>query len=116
MEDVQLFLLSSLYTFWYLGGEQKGLQRQRSRSGDHRLASKTDHTWIGLSDRDEEGTWRWVDGTPLTEAYWHAPPDNGGDDPPLGEEDCVEMINDRGRKWNDLRCHISLQWICEKLP
>ncbi|XP_075967259.1 CD209 antigen-like protein A isoform X2 [Anarhichas minor] len=76
----------------------------------------TDRTWIGLSDRDEEGTWKWVDGTPLTEAYWHAPPDNGGDNPPLGEEDCVEIINDPGRKWNDLRCHRSLQWICEKLP
>ncbi|KAM6897978.1 C-type lectin domain family 4 member E-like [Lycodopsis pacificus] len=77
----------------------------------------TQFTWIGLSDRDDEGTWKWVDGTPLTEAYWGSPPDNGGGDPQWGEEDCAEIIDDRNaeRNWNDLRCDNARKWICENL-
>ncbi|XP_075967355.1 C-type lectin domain family 4 member E-like isoform X3 [Anarhichas minor] len=78
----------------------------------------TRHSWIGLSDRDEEGTWKWVDGTPLTEAYWGLDePNNGGGDPRVGEEDCVEIVVGRNaeRNWNDLRCDESRKWICENL-
>ncbi|XP_059199184.1 CD209 antigen-like protein E [Centropristis striata] len=51
-----------------------------------------EYTWIGLNDRDNEGVWKWVDGSPLTEAYWMSGmPDNGGGDPKYGEEDCVEI-------------------------
>ncbi|XP_041806920.1 CD209 antigen-like protein E [Chelmon rostratus] len=75
-------------------------------------------TWIGLNDRDNEGTWKWTDGTPPTLTYWHArQPDNGGGDPRWGEEDCVHLKP--GLKpeenWNDLCCDESLQWICEKI-
>ncbi|KAK9541818.1 hypothetical protein VZT92_001836 [Zoarces viviparus] len=77
----------------------------------------THRTWIGLSDGDDEGTWKWVDGTPLTEAYWYRPPDNGGGDPQWGEEDCAEIVVGRNAKgnWNDVRCDNSLHWICENL-
>ena len=25
-------------------------------------------SWIGFNDREEEGTWKWIDETPLTKA------------------------------------------------
>uniref|UniRef100_A0A8C7SM39 C-type lectin domain-containing protein n=1 Tax=Oncorhynchus mykiss TaxID=8022 RepID=A0A8C7SM39_ONCMY len=74
--------------------------------------------WIGLTDSVKEGTWKWVDGTPLTTRYWHKPqPDNGGGKPENGEEDCVEIRTDQSplKAWNDLSCAENLYWICEKV-
>ncbi|XP_036809793.1 CD209 antigen-like protein C [Oncorhynchus mykiss] len=71
--------------------------------------------WIGLTDSVKEGTWKWVDGTPLTTRYWYDPqPDNAG---PTGEEDCVEIHTDQSplKAWNDLSCDMKLKWICEKV-
>ncbi|XP_030614167.1 CD209 antigen-like protein E [Archocentrus centrarchus] len=74
-------------------------------------------TWIGLTDTQEEGKWKWVDGTPLTLKYW-APhqPDNGGGDPKWGEEDCAQIRTLENTLWNDLSCGSSLLWVCEKVP
>uniref|UniRef100_A0A6Q2ZCU7 C-type lectin domain-containing protein n=1 Tax=Esox lucius TaxID=8010 RepID=A0A6Q2ZCU7_ESOLU len=79
------------------------------------LISLNINTWIGLSDIETEGTWRWVDGTPLTTAYWGPQqPDNSGD--PEVEEDCVEIVNwnrDPVKMWNDMKCNTERNWICE---
>ncbi|KAL7404494.1 hypothetical protein ABVT39_015586 [Epinephelus coioides] len=71
--------------------------------------------WIGLTDQDEEGVWKWVDGTALTAKYWYAPqPDDGGQ---LGvKEDCAEMYvksSDPLLKWNDNPCSHRNYWVCE---
>uniref|UniRef100_UPI003AAA5A61 C-type lectin domain family 4 member E-like n=1 Tax=Centroberyx gerrardi TaxID=166262 RepID=UPI003AAA5A61 len=73
--------------------------------------------WIGLSDRDMEGTWKWIDETPLTEEYWAgSQPDNGGGNPRWGEEDCARIITGKTKEnWNDQNCANSLRWICEEV-
>ncbi|KAM8749966.1 uncharacterized protein AB9X84_014598 [Acanthopagrus schlegelii] len=77
-------------------------------------------TWIGLNDKDEEGTWRWIDGTPSpTVVYWlEKQPDNGGRSQKWGEEDCIHLVFGVNVKknWNDVRCDKPLKWICAKMP
>uniref|UniRef100_A0A2K5PLZ7 CD209 molecule n=1 Tax=Cebus imitator TaxID=2715852 RepID=A0A2K5PLZ7_CEBIM len=81
--------------------EQNFLQLQSSRSNRF--------TWIGLSDLKQEGTWQWVDGSPLSSSlrrYW-----NQGEPNNIGEEDCAEF---NGNGWNDDRCSAAKFWICKK--
>ncbi|KAF3843490.1 hypothetical protein F7725_002339 [Dissostichus mawsoni] len=62
---------------------------------------------------EEEGTWKWVDGSPLNLnlTFWNKkPPDNGGGDSYYGEVDCVN-INPSTNGWNDQSCRKNLHWI-----
>ncbi|XP_049644233.1 CD209 antigen-like [Suncus etruscus] len=64
------------------------------------------HTWIGLSDHLHEGSWRWVDDTPLQLSFWRAEGSNSTYD-----ENCVELYDDG---WNNNLCSALRMWICEK--
>ncbi|XP_068128086.1 asialoglycoprotein receptor 1-like isoform X2 [Hyperolius riggenbachi] len=69
--------------------------------------------WIGLTDVD--GTWKWVDGTPLnsTPTYWNkTQPDNWQGYGFPDTEDCAQMKY--GNTWNDAYCVFPLPYICEK--
>ncbi|KAM6180323.1 C-type lectin domain family 4 member F [Erethizon dorsatum] len=70
--------------------------------------------WIGLTDRGTEGSWRWTDGTPFSNAqsrgFWDKnQPDNWQHG--SGEtEDCVHIQ----KKWNDIHCNAFYHWVCKK--
>jgi hypothetical protein len=54
--------------------------------------------WIGLTDEETEGVWKWVTGEPFVYSNWHAGEPNN-----LGGEDYVNYYNNGGViKWNDL--------------
>ncbi|XP_026103827.1 C-type lectin domain family 17, member A-like [Carassius auratus] len=62
--------------------------------------------WIGLTDSDVEGTWKWVDGSTLTSGFWYPREPNGHI-----REDCT--LNDSSG-WADYPCSDNYKWICEK--
>ncbi|XP_069347817.1 C-type lectin domain family 17, member A [Eulemur rufifrons] len=63
--------------------------------------------WLGLHDKDKEGDWRWLDGSPVTLSFWDPEEPNN-----MNEEDCASM--NRGGTWNDLSCEKTTYWICER--
>lgn len=65
--------------------------------------------WLGLSDRDNEGGWRWLDGAPLGFSSWGRGEPNGG-----RSQNCAALLPD-GR-WDDLGCERALHWVCERPP
>lgn len=83
--------------------EQKWLQKQIFGKG---------YFWMGLTDREEENTWRWLDGTEPTFTKWKAgQPDNWGHGHETGE-DCAGLIHEG--LWNDFFCEDLISLICEK--
>ncbi|XP_047661053.1 CD209 antigen-like protein C [Tachysurus fulvidraco] len=63
--------------------------------------------YIGLSDQEKEGTYKWVDGTPLTTSYWSS--GNGF----TGLDDCVVSGYGGSIGWYDRPCNELYYWVCE---
>ncbi|XP_042341908.1 asialoglycoprotein receptor 2-like [Plectropomus leopardus] len=85
-----------------------------SRQEQAFLTGFTAAAWVGMTDREKEGTWIWVDGTPVNKAglQWAL----GQPDDAYGGEDCGDlrtMIDFLGL--NDYNCSARNQWICEKM-
>ncbi|XP_033985045.1 CD209 antigen-like protein C isoform X1 [Trematomus bernacchii] len=115
------------HSFYYISAIRKSWQESRDdcqqRNADLIIINSKDEqefarrfkqaTWIGLTDRESNGTWRWVDGTALETSYWQdgEPNKHEGKD-----EDCVEIrFFEKENNWNDVQCELQRFWICEKV-
>ncbi|XP_050977575.1 CD209 antigen-like protein E [Labeo rohita] len=66
------------------------------------------YVWIGLTDIDVKGRWKWVNGSTLTSGFrlWASGQPNGGK-----VENCALSYS---LKWYDYQCNSAYKWICEK--
>ncbi|XP_067281580.1 CD209 antigen-like [Pseudorasbora parva] len=62
--------------------------------------------WIGLTDSDVEGTWKWVDGSTLTSGFWAFGEPNG-----YQKENCAALYPSG---FYDYPCNNAFKWICVK--
>ncbi|XP_074509055.1 CD209 antigen-like protein C [Sebastes fasciatus] len=65
------------------------------------IISRYTRIWIGL--RVEDGKWRWIDGSDLTETSWIEAPTDGH---------CA--ISNAYRRWTSVSCDDRQEWICKK--
>ncbi|XP_049327979.1 C-type lectin domain family 17, member A [Astyanax mexicanus] len=72
---------------------------------------KGQRVWIGLSDAETEGVWKWVDGSELITGFWRPGEPNSN-----GDEDCglYGYGSDPVNNWADYPCNNQEKWICEK--
>ncbi|XP_049428017.1 CD209 antigen-like protein E isoform X2 [Epinephelus fuscoguttatus] len=85
-----------------------------SRQEQAFLTGFTAAAWVGMTDREKEGTWIWVDGTPVDKDGLNWAP--GQPDGAFGGEDCGDirtMTDFIGL--NDFNCSARSQWICETM-
>ncbi|KAK9976534.1 hypothetical protein ABG768_021739 [Culter alburnus] len=109
-------------SFYYISSEKKSWNESRSycteRGADLIIINNKEEqdfvqknirgslVWIGLTDIDEEGTWKWVDGSTPTFRFWLTNEPNG-----QRGENCAVV---HSTIWADYRCSIAYPWICEK--
>ena len=101
-----------------MGAQLATISNQEENQMVKSLMTGGSNAYIGLNDRDTEGTFLWQDGTfGWKDGFEDNPFNNWGgngvepnDDATLGAEDCVMMI--QSGCWADLQCHVERRYAC----
>ena len=73
------------------------------------MARRMDNVWIGGTDKEKEGTWKWTDGSPFEFTRWRPPkqPDNY-----KGREDCLHITMEPTSIFEDWSEPLWNDWPC----
>jgi hypothetical protein len=79
-----------------------------------RVSTPAVGAWFGLREFDQEGAWRWGDGTSLTYTRWlQGEPNNDSG----GPTDCAHLWRDQAHQWNDIPCsRTDPTYVCRLPP
>ena len=81
------------------------------RDKDHGFFNQPTYPWIGGTDQEQEGIWKWSDGSPLNFTKWG----NGQPDDWKKSEDCLQFNGERTIDgWNDLECEEHQMFVCSR--
>ena len=85
-----------------------------SKEKDKRKLSSlhSQHLWIGGSDKEKEGVWKWSDGSPWKFTKW-----NRGQPTSVSEENCLQYYGGRTNaiRWSDRPCSEEGNFVCSQM-
>jgi len=89
--------------------EGANLVMPKTKSVNDFLISNWNGFWIGVSDKEQEGTFVFVDGTKVSvpSSYW-----SNHDD--ANNQDCVELGKFERSKWDDRQCEDKMPFVCQR--
>nr|XP_055064540.1 perlucin-like protein isoform X2 [Misgurnus anguillicaudatus] len=87
------------------GADLISINNHEERDFIEKISVENKH-WIGLSDIDVEGRWKWVDGSTPSYGFWHAGEPNSG-----RTENCALK---HWSLWADYPCNEAYNYFCEK--
>ena len=88
-----------------IGGDLASIHSEEERVCASRALASVGNAglgaWIGFFEDQQEGSWRWSDGTTDNFTPWLAGEPNNDSG---GPNDCAHMWRDRAFAWNDIPC------------